>query len=358
MMHALRVTRICDEANDMKRIQFSVPAELKSAYAFKPGQYLTLATEVEGEEIRRPYSICSAPGEPLEVAVKRIEGGIFSQYVHTMLSTGDQLEVDTPVGEFTSEEYAGQSKAYLMIAAGSGITPVISIIKSVLASEPKSTVTLLYGNRRATDIAFRDQLLWLKNAYLTRFQWVNILSREEQGAPLLNGRIDGPKSLDLHGKLIDLHRYDEYFLCGPEPMVIELKSTFLNQGVAAQKLHYELFHTGEFDVQEVALRQAERAKRYAGLNTQVQLRSGGRSVTFELESSGQNLLDAALDQGMDLPFSCKGGVCATCKARVLEGEVEMDRNHALSPQEVKQGYVLSCQSHPISQQLILDFDVI
>jgi len=352
----LTVTNVRTEANDAICVELACAAGDEERFDFTQGQYLTLSADIEGEEIRRSYSICSGVGEPLAVAIKKIEGGAFSQYAHANLQTGAVVKSLPPDGQFHTPLTANQAKSYLCIAAGSGITPILSIVKSVLSQEPRSRVTLLYGNRRSGDIIFREELLWLKNAHLQNFQWINILSQEKQDAPVLNGRIDNNKGAELNRYLIDIQGYDEFFLCGPEGMISEVSRGLRDTGVDESNIHYELFFASAEDARIAIEKHHARAREYAGLNTQVSVRSGGREVVFDLSADGENILDGAMNSGLDLPFSCKGGVCATCKAKVIEGEVEMDLNHALTDEEVKQGYVLTCQAHPISKTVVIDFD--
>ena len=308
--------------------------------------------------MRRSYSICSAIGEPLSVAIKKIPGGSFSEFAHAQFQPGKQVEVMAPEGAFNTPLSADNNKRYLLIAAGSGITPIISIAKSVLAQEPDSSVTLLYGNRRSMDIIFRDELCWIKNQYLTRFQWINIFSQENQDAPILNGRIDNAKGAELNRHLIDIQGYQEFFLCGPEGMISEVSRGLRSMGIDEGNIHYELFFASAEDAKVAIEKHHERARQYAGLTTEVVVRSSGREVVFDLSADGENILDGAMNSGLELPFSCKGGVCATCKAKVLEGEVDMDLNHALTAEELQAGFILSCQAHPISDKVVVDFDVI
>ena len=356
-LHALTIARTWREANDTLCVQLDVPDELKDAFIFKPGQYLTFSAQVQGQEVRRSYSICAGKNEPLTVAIKCIDGGLFSQFAHAHFTQGMRADVAAPDGQFTPKLNPDNRKRYLCIAASSGITPIISIIKSVLAEEPGSQVTLLYGNRRSADVIFREQLAWVKNAHMARFQWINIFSREKQDAPILNGRINNKKGAELSRNLIDLKSYDEFFLCGPEAMISEVSRGLRDEGISESSIHYELFFASAEDARKAIQRHHERARQYAGLTTEVSVRYGAREVNFELTADGENILDGAMDSGLPLPFSCRGGVCATCKAKILEGEVEMDLNHALSEEEVAQGFVLTCQAHPVSQRVVVDFDV-
>ena len=358
MFNSLTIKEAHQEANNTLHVVLDVPEDLTEQYKFKQGQYLTFSAQIDGEEVRRSYSICSAVGEPLAVAIKKIEDGVFSQYAHAEFQAGAAVQVMPPEGQFYTELDEQASRRYLLIAAGSGITPIISIAKTVLEQEPGSFVTLLYGNRRSADIIFREQLLWLKNRYLSRFQWINIFSQENQDAPILNGRINNKKGGELNERLIDIVGYDEFFLCGPEGMISEVSRGLRATGINEEHIHYELFFASAEDARVAIEKHQERAEKYAGLETQVAVRYGGREVRFDLTADGENILDGAAESGLELPFSCKGGVCATCKAKIVEGEVDMDLNHALSEEEVAAGFVLTCQAHPISDNVVVDFDVI
>ena len=355
--YVLEVEQVREEPNDMLRVQFKVPTPTQTAFHFKQGQYLTFFASIDDQLVRRSYSICSGVGEPLAVAVKRIEQGQFSGHVHDTWRVGTTVQASAPEGNFHVNLDSEESRRFLLIAAGSGITPILSNVRSILSAEPKSSVTLLYGNKRGVDVAFRDELLWLKNRYMTRLQWINLFSRESQAAPILNGRIDNRKGAELNQRLINLAGFDEFFLCGPQGMISEVSRGLRQLGVDDAHIHYELFFASAEDAQAALEKYQARVRNYAGLQTRVKVRYGGREVEFELNADGENLLDGALKHGLDLPFSCKGGVCATCKARVVAGEVEMDLNHALSDAEVADGYVLTCQAHPISDTAIVDFDV-
>ena len=356
--HSLRLRSVLPETDSAVCVELDVPATLADAFRFQPGQYLTLRADVEGRELRRCYSICSGLDDGrLQVAIKRIEGGAFSTWAHDTLRAGHTLDVAPPQGSFGVAPDASRARRYMCIAAGSGITPVLSIVRSLLSREPGSEVTLIYGNKRSTSIMFREELSFLKNRYLGRFNWINILSREEQDAEVLNGRIDNRKGAELERKhLIRIREVDEFFLCGPEGMISEVSRGLRDADILEARIHYELFYANPEDAQQVIRRHHERAERYGGRMSEVTVRRDGRSSRFSLAADGENILDAAMAAGVDVPYSCKGGVCATCKARVLEGEVEMDLNHALVKAEVDAGYVLSCQAHPVSERVVLDFD--
>lgn len=356
--HPLRLRAVVPETDSAVCLEFDVPSALSEAFRFNPGQYLTLRAAIDGRELRRCYSICSGMDDDrLQVAIKRIDGGVFSTWAHANLRAGDTVDVAPPQGSFGLAPDVTRARRYMCIAAGSGITPVLSIVKSLLAREPESELTLIYGNQRSTSIMFREELSFLKNRYLGRFNWINILSREEQDADVLNGRIDNRKGAELERKhLIRIREVDEFFLCGPEGMISEVSRGLRGAGVPESKIHYELFYANPEDAQEVIRRHHARAERFGGRMSEVVVTRDGRTSRFPLAADGENILDAAMAAGVDVPYSCKGGVCATCKARVLEGEVEMDLNHALGEAEVAAGYVLSCQAHPVSDRVVLDFD--
>lgn len=354
IFHALKVKAVCRETSDCVSVAFEVPESLAASYRFQAGQYLTLRTTLGGEEVRRPYSICSSPSEDgLKVAIKHIPGGKFSTFANKQLRAGDILEVMTPMGDFHVPIAASNQKRYVAFAAGSGITPVISIIKESLLRETGSTFTLFYGNRTTDAIIFRETLEGLKNKYLHRFSLFHILSREDQGNDLLSGRIDRSRLSLIFSRLIKAREVDEYLLCGPLGMVQELKVFLKNAGVEGDKIHIELFNAGqEAEVQEKG------GPSEAGTDgeTQVSIRLDGNILNFTMASRRQSLLDAAMTAGADLPFSCKGGVCCTCKARILEGAAEMKLNYALEPEEVKAGYILTCQARPTTNRISIDFD--
>ncbi|PLW82372.1 phenylacetate-CoA oxygenase/reductase subunit PaaK [Kineobactrum sediminis] len=355
--YPLTVAGVQPETDNAIRVSFTVPEKLRDHFRYKPGQYLTLQSELDGEPVRRSYSICSGVHDPaIEIAIKRVEGGLFSNFANDSLREGDTLEVMPPQGNFHVELDAQRSRNYLFIASGSGITPVISNIRSILAEEPGSCVTLLYGNQRSNTIMFREALGFLKNRYLTRLQWVNILSKEDQGADILNGRLNNRKGAELNRRLIDLKNYDEYFICGPESMISEVSRGLRGVGVTEEHIHYELFAASAADASAVIAKHHARALAYAGKASEVTIVMDGRGSHFSLAADGENVLDAGLNHGLDLPFSCKGGVCSTCKARLLEGSVDMDITHGLEPGEIEQGFILTCQAHPVSEKIVVDFD--
>ena len=355
--HQLTISDVRKETDAAVCLTFDVPAGLSETYRFIQGQYLTLKVHIDGTEVRRSYSICSGVDDgTLRVAVKKVTGGVFSTFANEELGRGDVMEVMPPQGTFFTPLHEDNERVYLCIAAGSGITPIISIIKTILKREPHSRVTLLYGNQRVATMMFKEELEAVKNQYMSRFQWLNVLSRERQDVEILNGRINNRKGAELIQHLLDLHGIDEFFLCGPEAMISEVSRGLRSEGINEDKIHYELFAASAEAAAARAARHHERALNLAGMVAQVTVKADGRQTCFELGADGQNILDAALDNGADLPFACKGGVCATCKARLLEGEVDVDINHALEDDEVAAGYILTCQSHPVSERVLVDFD--
>ena len=349
-----QVRRVTDDA---VCVRFDVPDEIAEQFRFRQGQYLTLRREIDGEEVRRSYSICSGIDDNrLEIAIKAVPGGRFSGFANAALAAGDVLDVMAPAGSFTTPLDADAERNYLCIAAGSGITPVLSIVKSILATEPLSHVTLLYGNQSVASIMFREELDRLKNRYMARFQLIHVLSREQRDTDILNGRIDNRKGAELCRNLLDLQAVDAFFLCGPEAMISEVSRGLRGSGISESRIHYELFGASAEDAAAVVARHHARAEKFAGRTCRVTVKADGRETTLELSPDGENILDAALDAGVDLPFACKGGACATCRCRLVSGEVEMDLRHALEDDEIEAGFVLSCQAHPVSDEVYIDFD--
>jgi ring-1,2-phenylacetyl-CoA epoxidase subunit PaaE len=355
--HSLTVAAVQPETDAAIRVSFAVPQSLRETFRYRQGQYLTLQTTIDGKPVRRSYSICSGINDAaMQVAIKRVAGGVFSNFANDTLQAGARLEVMPPQGSFFTELDPARARHYLFISSGSGITPVISNIKSILEEEPLSKVTLLYGNQRTNTMMFRESLSFLKNRYMTRFHWVNILSREDQGADVLNGRLNNRKGAELNRRLIRLGSYDEYFICGPESMISEVSRGLRGVGVDEAHIHYELFAASAEDARAVVAKHHARVREYGGRLSQVTVIMDGRGSQFELSADGENVLDAGINHGLDLPYSCKGGVCSTCKARLLEGKVDMDITHGLEPGEIEQGFILTCQAHPISDKVVVDFD--
>ena len=353
--HTLRVSDINRETSDCISVAFDVPENLLEDYHFIPGQYLTLEREIGGEKIRRSYSLCSSPvdGE-LRVAIKQVPGGKFSTYANTELSVGDELEVMTPDGKFYTKLDSSQKKNYVAFAAGSGITPIFSIMKSVMEVEPESTFTLFYGNKTTQSVMFRDEIDALKNTYMNRLEVHHVLSREDQGADMLKGHIDEAKCISFSQKFFNVNEIHEYFICGPEAMINCVSESLVKLGADKAHVHYELFTSPSQKIAHKTKVSAD--KKSDELASQVTVILDGEETHIEIPSSGKNVLDAALDAGADVPYACKGAVCCTCRAKVLEGSVEMDMNYALEDDEVEEGFVLTCQTHPTSEKVVISYD--
>ena len=359
VFHRVRVASVERLTDDAAVIGFDVPAELREAYRFAPGQHLTVRLPGEGD-VRRNYSVCSSVAEGrLRVAVKRLEGGVFSTYATTTLAPGDELEVMTPTGRFTTTLDPARRRHYAAIAAGSGITPVISIVASALAVEAGSRCTVIYANRTTSSIMFLEELEDLKNRYPGRLHLVHILSREAQEVPLFHGRIDRERLTRLLAALVPVDTVDEWFLCGPYEMVVEARQTLLDHGADPAHVHLELFHV-EGGPPRAATPPGANGGDGSGVPgpgaSAVTIVLDGRETSFDLERQGEPILDAALRSRGDAPYACKGGVCGTCRAKLLDGQVEMDRNFALESAEIEAGFVLACQSHPLTESVRLDFD--
>jgi ring-1,2-phenylacetyl-CoA epoxidase subunit PaaE len=353
--HALKIKEVRRETDQCVSVAFEIPEELRSIFGFKQGQSLTMRTFLNGEEVRRTYSLCSSPLEnDWRVAIKKVEGGLFSSFANENLRRGDQLDVMPPVGKFYTELDSTNKKNYLAFAAGSGITPVISLIKTTLATEPASEFTLVFGNRNRQSIIFFEELEGLKNKYMNRFNLIHVLSRERTETTLNSGRIDIEKLKELK-HLINYRSVDEFFICGPEVMIFCIKDFLENYGIEKKKIHFELFTTPGENKSKIKIQKPEIA---SGPSSHITIKLDGRSFDFHLPfKSETTILDAALQQGADLPFACKGGVCCTCKARLREGEVMMDVHWGLEEEEIEKGYILTCQSHPKTEKVVVDFDI-
>jgi ring-1,2-phenylacetyl-CoA epoxidase subunit PaaE len=351
--HPLTIKEIRKETPECVSISFDIPEYLKENYRFEPGQNITLKINFGDEEIRRSYSICSSPNEnELRVAVKQISGGKFSGFANSLLKVGDVVNVLPPTGKFNTKISSANAKNYLAFAAGSGITPVISIIKTIFDTEPNSYFTLVYGNRTRSSIIFKEQLEAIKNKNMDRFILHHILSREQTDAPVNHGRIDREKCEMLGKYLVDIQGMDHIFLCGPEAMIFSTREWLLEKNIPKEKIHFELFTVpGE----KFKAKQHHTSSR-ADETSRITIKIDGVTLPFNLPYEGQSILDGALQQGADLPFACKGGVCATCRAKLTYGEVEMDTNYALEEDELAAGFILTCQSHPRSAEVHIDFD--
>jgi ring-1,2-phenylacetyl-CoA epoxidase subunit PaaE len=351
VFHSLRVADVRRETDDTVSVALEIPDDLAAEFAFSPGQFLTFRVDGgEGSVLRRSYSICSGldDGE-LRVAVKRLAGGVFGVHANDALKPGDTLDVLAPLGRFTTTLDPANEKRYLGIAAGSGITPVMSLLQSVLSREPRSRFTLLYGNRSSRSVIFRDLLLDLKDTHLDRLDIVHVFSQEQQSVPLFNGRLTAEKIRAVGERLLDLPSYDDVFICGPEPMTLEVREALIHLGLDPTRVHLELFgsHVPAPPTPVVA----------SGDKVRLDVTLGGSTQTVDA-SPGETVLEAAGRTGMDLPFSCKGGVCATCRARLVEGDVDMAVNYALEQWELDAGFVLTCQARPVSDRIAIDYDAV
>lgn len=346
--HPLRVSGVRTEGVDARVVAFDVPADLADSFRFEPGQYLTLRAFVDGKELRRSYSICAAPGEGLRVGVRRVPGGAFSSWLHDGLKPGDTLDVMEPQGRFGAA-LAGRPRHVLAVAGGSGITPILSILKAVLAGDPGAQATLLYGNRNAASTMFKEELEDLKNRHLTRLALHPVFSREVVDSPLNVGRLDAAKLasfLRLAGPV------DEVFVCGPHAMNDEVEAALLASGFAAERIHVE-----RFGIPPTAADATLHAPREGDATTaRITIVRDGLTREVAFQPSDESILAAAGRAGLDVPYSCRSGVCATCRAKLLEGRVRMDRNFALEQADLDAGFVLTCQAHPLTERVVVSFD--
>jgi ring-1,2-phenylacetyl-CoA epoxidase subunit PaaE len=348
--HQLRVAEVRRETPECVSLKFDLPAELADEYRFTQGQHLALRATLDGEEVRRSYSVCAGcdDGE-LRVAVKKVPGGRFSVWVNEALQPGDAIGVMTPEGRFFTPLSPDQEKHYVAFVAGSGITPVLSLIRTTLAREPKSRFTLVYGNRRQTSVMFHEALEDLKDRYLTRFALFNVFSREEQDIELFNGRLDGAKAKAFLSTLIPVNTIDEAFVCGPASMIDDVEQALVAAGVPREQVHVERFGVpgaaAYAPVDDAEAAQARIGIVIDGVRREIEFHRGQHSI-----------LDAGRAAGLDLPYSCKGGMCSTCRGKLLEGEVKMAKNYALEPHEVAAGFVLTCQSYPLTERVLISYD--
>lgn len=353
----MKVNDIQQETPDCVSVSFAIPEEYQREFQFTQGQNVTLRATVDGQTLRRSYSICSSPlDQELRIAVKKLEGGVLSTYINERLAPGEEVDVLPPTGQFFTPLDPTKRKLYLAFAAGSGITPILSIIKTTLAFEPLSQFCLVYGNRSKQSIIFKEQLQSLKDRYLSRLIIHYVLSREQTDAQINQGRIDPVKCAELFMHFPRLKEADEFFLCGPEKMILSVKEWLESQHIEPRRIHFELFTVpGEQSGFTVHRKSSSQP---AGLQSSVvSIRQDGIAFEFTLPFNGEPILDAALREGADLPYSCKGGVCASCRAKLIAGKVHMDANYALEPDELKAGFILTCQSHPRSAALVIDFDL-
>ena len=351
---ALEIRDVTRETADCISVSFNVPDALRETYSYRAGQYVTLRAEVGDRELRRSYSLCSAPHEnEWRVAIKRVDGGMFSQWAHMLLRAGDSIDVLPPDGHFVYAPQKKRARHILLMAAGSGITPVFSILKTALETEAHSRVTLVFGNRRVKDIIFREQIEDLRDRHLARFQLIHTLSGEVQEAPIANGRIDGEKIAQLIPSLINPKTIDEVYICGPGAMIEAAANACLESGVPAERIHKEIFGVPGAVVREAA---NSSDANNAGEGAWVSVIADGVERQLRVGFKGDSVLDVVLAANIDVPYACKAGVCCTCRAQVLEGEVRMDANYTLEQHEVDRGFVLTCQAHPVTDRVRLSFD--
>lgn len=350
--HPLTIERIENETSDSVRIALAVPAGYESDYEFLAGQHLPFEITIDGRKLRRTYSICSGVDErPLEIGIRVQPGGAFSEYAASQLSVGDTLDAMPPAGHFHIEPEKGNARDYLGFAAGSGITPILSMMKSVLETEPYSRFVLFYGNRKQATTMFIEDLYALKNRYPERLQLHFVFSQEDQEFPIAAGRLDGEKVRELYEHFCTGLEPAEAFVCGPDTMIQNVTETLVELGMDGDHVHSERFGLPR-EVEKARPAPAEEAAEHAT----VTIIMDGHKKSFEMRRGDDNIVDAAADNGIDLPYSCKGGVCATCRCHVREGEVTMATNYGLEPWEVEAGFVLACQSRPVSDFILLDYD--
>ncbi|MDW3210225.1 MAG: 1,2-phenylacetyl-CoA epoxidase subunit PaaE [Reichenbachiella sp.] len=351
--YPLKISKLIKETYDCVSLEFEVPPAHQAIFKYKQGQHVTLKKIIDGEDVRRSYSICSSPKENrLKVAIKKVDGGAFSTYANEKLQPGEELEVMPPSGSFNSELNAEQSKNYVGFAGGSGITPIISILKSVMDTEPHSEFTLIYANRGTDTIVFKEEIEGLKNTYMERLNIFHVFSEEHTEFPLFEGFVDKEKVTAFSKTIIDLNSTDEFFICGPEPMMLGIQEALLDLNVDKSKVHIELFTS---PVGKLGTGTGQKKESFEKVKCKITIQIDGVKMDFDYNSN-DSILDAATKKGADLPYACKGGVCCTCKAKLIEGEVDMAVNYALEQDEIDRGYVLSCQAHPKTDKVVLSFD--
>lgn len=349
--HSLKISKLVHDTRDALLVGFDVPAELRASFEYQPGQHLTLRAMINGEEQRRSYSICSAvQDEALQIAIKKVPGGVFSNWAHENFVPDMAVDVMPPTGNFHLPTSPDHHRHYLAFASGSGITPVFSVIKSTLLAEPQSRFTLVYGNRASSTVMLRDPLGDLKDQFLDRLSVIHVMSREKQDIDLFNGRIDADKCRALLAQWIRLDDIDHVFICGPQQMMEQVSATLIELGLDKSRIRAELFGVAA---------PATRARPASAVNDrqcEITLVIDGRHYLFAMPRDTVPVLEAGLAQGIEIPYACKGGICATCRCKVVEGKADMDANHALEDYEVASGFVLSCQAFPATDRLVLDFD--
>lgn len=349
-----KVKDIIPETDDSVSVYFEIPEKHISDFAYEPGQYLTLKKKLKGEEIRRSYSLSSVPGKQWRIGVKKVPSGIFSTFINNRLTVGESIEVMPPQGNFLLDSES-QLPYFVFFAAGSGITPILSMITHLLENTDKKVI-LFFGNKSVDKIMYREELEGMKNRFLDRFSIYYIFSQEKMGSPFFMGHIDSKKCIDFHQVLIEKEEVAQYLICGPSPMIFNIEETLLEMGVDKGKIKYELFTTADLEPgQPETDNEPNEKELLVGFST-VKIKLDGIISEIQVPFDGEAIVEVAEKSGLDVPYSCKGGVCSTCKAKLRLGKVRMDVNYALEEDEVEEGYVLSCQSHPITEEIFIDYD--
>jgi ring-1,2-phenylacetyl-CoA epoxidase subunit PaaE len=351
--YPLTVAKVRNETRDSIVVTFDVPPALADTFAYQQGQHLTLRAQIGDEDVRRSYSICSAVQDKLlRVAIKRTQGGLFSSWANESLKAGDTLDVMPPMGHFNAPLSAANAKRYVAFAAGSGITPILSIIKTTLLAEPNSSFTLFYGNRASSSVIFKEELTDLKDVYMERLNLAYVMSREQNDIELFNGRINKEKCTQFLKYWIRVEDIDMAFICGPEDMMLGVSSALQEAGMAREAIKIELF-AASIPKHQHKPRIFDAAARH---ETEVTVILDGNATSFSMDKDKESILDAGLRAGIDMRYSCKGGVCSTCRCKLVDGKVDMDVNYALEDYEIARGFVLSCQSFPVTDKVVIDFD--
>ncbi|MEE9272701.1 MAG: 2Fe-2S iron-sulfur cluster-binding protein [Robiginitomaculum sp.] len=353
-LHAVTIAEVKRETPDCVSVRFDIPESLKDTFTYTAGQHVIVRKEINGEDVRRTYSFCSAPNNvDYHIAVRQVDEGLFSTYVNAKLQAGDTLEISEPLGDFTLKTEPTRTANYVAFAAGSGITPVMAMIKDVLAREPNSSFFLYYGNRDAEHTIFSEEIAALKNQFMGRFSYQFFLTRQAVDIPFFNGRINAKKTAILHKQVFAPLGVAGYYLCGPLSMVNDVRAALVEAGEPEANIHSELFFASAEDAQ----RAGTAKKSIDGLaKSKIKVISDGRKITVDYRDEHGSILDAALKSGIDVSFACKGGVCATCRAKVIDGKVDMALNYGLEPEEIADSFVLTCQSVPLTKNVTISFD--
>ncbi len=352
--HRLTITEVSQETADSISLRFAVPEPLTEMFRFAPGQHLALRAEIDGEDVRRNYSICSAPYEnTLRIGVKRVSGGVFSNWLASSLKCGDEIEIMAPSGSFTAPFAPHRKGHYVGIAGGSGITPILSLLKTALESEPQSRFTLIYSNRDSSSVMFLEELAQLKNRYMARLELYHFLSRESEDVALFNGRLTPEKCCEIFDTLFNVGSISDFFICGPSPMMDAAEAALVDRNVPAHQIHVERF-SADRPTEEIMAALAVSTDRAAG--TVMKLTLDGRTRDVIFDATAGNILDSARSGGLSAPYACKAGVCATCRAKVVSGEVTMAARYGLTDDEIEAGYILTCQAIPVGEGVALDYD--